>query len=85
MTAEIIEFPLNERMNSIWMARASGRFVNKYDINPQSEEYLQLMDTIQICLDEEGAAEWTKEEVDTLVDSFFREIIITNFTPSNDQ
>lgn len=84
MSAEIIAFPLNERMNSIWMARASGRFVEKYGINPEGEEYFQLMDTIQICLDDEGAAEWTKEEVDQLVDSFFREIIISDFTPSND-
>lgn len=85
MTAEIVEFPMNERMNSVWMARASGRFVNKYDINPESQEYHELMDIIQVCLDEEGAAEWTKEEVDELVDSFFREIIITTFIPDNDQ
>lgn len=84
MSAEIITFPMNDRMNSIWMARASGRFVEKYSINPDSQEYFELMDTIQICLDEEGAAEWTKEEVDELVDSFFREIIIDIFTPDND-
>jgi len=84
MTAKIIAFPLNERMNSIWMARASGRFVNKYEIDPQSEIYQQLMDTIQVCLDDEGAEEWTKDEIDILVDSFFREIII-DIEPSNDQ
>ena len=81
----VLQFPLNERMNSIWMARASGRFIDKYDINPDSEEYHQLMDTIQVVLDEEGAAEWTKDEIDGLVDSFFREIIITIETPSNDE
>ena len=85
MTGDIIAFPLNDRMNSIWMARASGRFVDKYEIDPNSQEYHALMDTIQVCLDEEGAAEWTKEEVDELVDSFFREIIIDIFTPDNDQ
>lgn len=80
----IIEFPLGDRMNSIWMARASGRFVEKYDIAPESELYYQLMDTIQIVLDEEGAAEWSKDEVDVLVDSFFREITIDLFEPDND-
>ena len=85
MTAEIIEFPMGERMHSIWMARASGRFVSKYDINPDSQEYFELMDTIEVVLDEEGAESWTKDEIDELVDSFFREIIIDVFTPDNDR
>ena len=81
MTADIIAFPMGDRMRSIFLARASGRFVNKYDINPDGEEYFQLMETIEVVLDEDGPETWTKEEVDQLVDSFFREIIIDVFTP----
>ena len=84
MTADIIAFPTGDRMNSIFMARASGRFVNKYNIDPDGREYHELMDTIQVVLDEEGAENWSREEVDDLVDSFFREIIIDIFTPDND-
>ena len=85
MTADIIAFPMGERMRSIFLARASGRFVSKYGIDPEGREYYELMDTIEIVLDEEGAEYWTKDEIDELVDSFFREIIIDVFTPDNDR
>ena len=85
MASEIIIFPMGQRMNAIHLARASGRFVNKYDIDPEGQEYHELMDTIQVVLDEEGAENWTSEEIDDLVDSFFREIIINIFTPDNDK
>ena len=87
MTADIIEFPFAERMRSVWLARASGQFVNKYDIDPHTELYFQLMETIEVVLDEDGAEEWTQEEVDQLIASFFDDgftiVIVPDTTNDN--
>lgn len=82
MTADIVAFPMGERMKSVWLARASGRFVNKWEIDPQTEVYFQLMDAVEVSI-EEDAEEWTKEEIDQFVDSFFDEFTIV-YRPSND-
>lgn len=72
---EILDFPLEERMYSVWMSRASGRFISKYDIDANSIEYQQLMDVISTEI-EEDPADWTKENIDDMVDSFFRDVEI---------
>lgn len=81
----ILDFPMNDRMYSVWLARISGRLVNKYDIDPNSEQYQYIMETLSYEI-EEDAVEWTAEMIDEMVDSCFEEveIIIVSRGGSND-
>lgn len=71
----ILDFPMNDRMYSIWMARMSGIIVNKYDVKPNSEEYFMIMDALSSQI-EDDAKEWTAEMIDKMVDSCFEEVEI---------
>jgi len=83
----ILDFPMNDRMYSIWLARMSGRIVNKYDIDPNSEQYQYIMETLSSEI-EDDAADWTAEMIDEMVDSCFEEvevvIVYKNKGGSND-
>lgn len=71
----VFDFPLNDRMYSVWMARMSGRIVHDYGVDPNSEQYQLIMDVLSSEI-EDDAVEWTAEMIDEMVDSCFDEVEI---------
>ena len=69
----ILDFPMNQRMYSIWYARSIGRLTTKWKIKSNSIELEEIMDAISEQF-KDDAKEWTADEVDELVDSFFENI-----------
>lgn len=79
----VLDFPLNNRMYSVWMARAAGRLVSKYDMTEDHIEYYQVLDCISDEIAED-AKDWTGEDIDAFVDSFFRTMTIQISYGDND-
>ena len=71
----IFEFPISDRMYDRWCDYASNRLITRWQIKSNSDEHSRLMNVISSCFIDDPET-WKKKEIDLLIDSFFRTVVI---------